>query len=310
MIGTIVEVHNQSSQEPDNPSGRGREPLRLTLRLEGEGPVKEGLSQAVAATRQAVKQIGRVLLSGLPDSQGGPDRRADRECELFIVSWNEAEALAVLEPPPPQAQLNLFSDIGEESVACFLDGLEEIAGQGLDPTRMPPGFDQAVLQSCLALSELLNAGFSSLVFKIPARRTVLNRACRDRLCQYLITPPRLERWSLIGRLEALSGRGRLTGMVWDDCGTRWICRFKSEHLAHLPAAWMRCVELTGRAVLEPNQDRILEVESIVVPESGPDPGGAEPSSADRLRFGRDESEDLLRMLEDGPEEILKNVLLD
>ena len=312
MIGTIVEVKDRQAPEKDQSPACGPGAGRLAVGLEGRGPVRENLSQAVGSTRAAVKRIGRVLLGGEQDKPFGPGRKADLECELFIIAWEEGQARALLELPPPKPQLNLFDNLGQESISCFLSGLKEISRRGVNPVALPHGFDQAVLGACLDLSGLLNAGFEAISFRTRDREAVLDRSCRDRLRQFMIKPPRLECWSLVGRLEALSGRGRLTGVVWDESGNRWICRFQSRHLDHLSAAWMRCVELTGRALLEPNQERILEVESIAVPGlcGGP---GAEPDPLDEhLVFGEDDMAQIKNLLtpEDDPEEMLKNILLD
>ncbi len=312
MIGTIINIHNRNSGESKTDSGGEPVAVRLSLLLKGQGQAKEVLSQTVKSTRLAVKRIGQVLVTGRPDKNGCSPRKIDTECEFFIVSWDEPHAKAVLELPPPEAQLSLFGDIGEESLTCFLDGLAQISSRGLDPIRLPDGFDQEVLQSCLALSELLNTGFDSIVFRALGRTTTLDRQCRDNLCQYLIKPPRLERWTLIGRLEALSGRGKLTGMIWDESGNRWLCRFKNEHLPHLPAAWMSCVELTGEAILEPDRDRILEVESIAVPCSAAKNNLNEALPTEGPWSSDWDSHDLEEIFssEECPDEILKNIIWD
>lgn len=312
MIGTIVEVHDRPAPKDDQALSGDLVPGRLVVTLEGHGPVRENLSHAVSSTRSAIKRIGRVLLGRKDQGNGSPGRRVEQECELFIIGWEEPAARAILELPPPRPQLNLFDNLGRESLSCFLGGLRRISGRGVDPADLPHGFDQDVLGACLELSELLNTGFEAVSFRARVSEATLDRACRDRLRQHMITPPRLQCWTLVGRLEALSGRGRLTGVVWDEAGNRWICRFKSSHLDHLSQAWMRWVELTGRARLEPNRDRVLEVESIAVPglsqdqAEPPDLGDAHPV------FGEDDMADLCDLLtpEDDPEEMLKNILLD
>lgn len=130
------------------------------------------------------------------------------------------------------------------------------------------------------------------------------------------------RRTVTGRLEELNGHGSLTGRLWEADGTKWRCRFRVEHLAQLPDAWMRTARVIGRAIVEGGRERILEVESLVVLANGTEARstGAEmsfwkslPLSELAIAQGVSPVSDLdefrkLWPVDDDPDELLRHVL--
>lgn len=253
MIGSIVR------SQPNEPGqARGQ---RLVIELTGGPEVGAGLTRVVSKTRPIIKAIGRVLEPG----RSSPEKTDHPDCELYVVGWRARAARAVLELPPGGDQLSLFETLGQESLACFLDGLKALSQGGLEPGGWPPGFDQEVLQGCGELAELLTEELLRVRFSTAGREAVLDHRIRDLLRFNLARPADPDHLCVVGRLVSLDDWEGLSGTLWDAAGTRWICRFKEAHYPHLGPAFRQTIELTGRARVEPGREHILEVDSLAVP---------------------------------------------
>ncbi|MBW1711601.1 MAG: hypothetical protein JRJ59_00425 [Deltaproteobacteria bacterium] len=305
MIGVIVKT---SAHDRTTPSG-----CRLHVQIDGPAPAAGSLAEIIRRTRQTVKLIGLVLYQGSSTPNSRKKSEIEEECELYIVAWDKDQARASLELAPPSAQMDLFGGLGRESLEAFLAGLRAISGRSLKANAWPPGFDPQVVEACLNLSGFLDRNLRTITFQGNGEKVVLNGGESDYLRQFLQEKPSPERCCLVGRLETLSGHGPLRGLVWDEDGLRWTCRFKDEHFPFLDQAWMRTVELTGLAATEPGWGRVMEVESIAVPEKdeqpswvgpGPESGSAQDSDADLNRILA------LCLADEGPEEMLNYLLAD
>lgn len=83
--------------------------------------------------------------------------------------------------------------------------------------------------------------------------------------------------TIIGRLEELNGHDGLTGRLWESDGTKWLCRFRADHMPLISMAWMRTAKIIGRTVQADGAERAIDVESLVLLE---EPGAeARPPAA-------------------------------
>ena len=251
----------------------GSDPLRLRVKMTGPkvGQARlaaSDLAEIVMRTQQAVKRIGQVLYGESSRGQGRKRKDIEELCELFVVGWERGSAVAELELAQPPQQLIPFAHIGQESLKAFVVGMHSV-GVTAQPCAHPPvGFDMGVLQTCESLGKVLEHGIDTVTFQSQngevSADAIYNSTGRDCIRRLLGQPTDLGLATKTGRLEMLSGHGRLTGRLWEPDGTRWACYFKPEQLELLPDAWMHTVALTGRATAEKGKEPSLEVESILV----------------------------------------------
>ena len=251
----------------------GSDPVRLSVKMTGPkvGQARlaaSDLAEIVMRTQQAVKRIGQVLHGEQSRGQGRKRREIEELCELFVVGWEPGSAVAELELAQPPQQLIPFAHIGQESLKAFVVGMQSV-GLTAQPCAQPPvGFDMGVLQTCEALGKVLEHGIDAVAFRSQngqvSAEAVYNATGRDCVRRLMGQPTELGLATKTGRLEILSGHGRLSGRLWEPDRTKWLCYFKQEHLELLPEAWMHTVALTGRAVTEEGREPSLEVESMLI----------------------------------------------
>lgn len=235
--------------------------------------------------QQAIQRIGQVLYGESSIGKGRKKRDIEELCELFVVAWKPGSAVAEVELAEPPNQLHLFGHIGEESMKAFLNGLRGLRADSVDLNQgLPPGFDSGVLQTCNALSLVLDHGIDSVRFA-PVRdpgvqSAVIDRPLREKVQRLLGTPLDQRQAEKVGRLEVLDGHNGLAGRLWEADGTRWMCIFKPEHLEILPEFWLHNVRVIGEAIIEANRERILKVDSILPLED--EIGGPEPPEAPEI----------------------------
>lgn len=254
--------------------GQKASPLpRLSIKMTGPkvGHAKlaaSDLAEIIARTQQALKRVGQVVYGQESVGKGRKKKDIEELCQLFVVAWEKGSAVAGLELAEPPAQLHLFGYVGEKSLQAFIAGMDLVCNGVLELSALPAGFDLGVLETCDALGRVLDHGIDEVTFLarngVAEEAVVYDRRARDSVRRLLGQPADLGRSAKVGRLEVLSGHGRLTGRLWEADGTRWTCHFKEEHLETLPDVWMRTVRLTGRAIIEEARERVLEVDSIVV----------------------------------------------
>ena len=245
--------------------------IRMTGPKVGEARLSASdLAEIVRRTQQALQRVGQVLHGQVSDGAGRKRRDIEELCELFLVGWKRGSAVAELELGEPPAQLNMFGCIGEESLKTFLNGMNEIAKGGAQPSRLPPGFDTGVLQTCDALGKVLDHGIETIRFDAANGEetavTTFDTPLREKVRELLGQPVDVSDTVRTGRLEELNGHGALTGRLWEADGTKWMCYFKSEHLAQLSDAWMRNVKVVGKAVIDGSKERTFNVESLLLLE--------------------------------------------
>jgi len=251
----------------------GSDPVRLYVKMTGPKVGRARLSaddhaEIVKRTQQAVKRIGQVLYGEQSHGQGRKRREIEELCELFVVDWKPGSAIAEFELAQPPQQLIPFAHIGQESLKAFVAGMQVVGATAQPCARPPVGFDMGVLQTCESLGKVLEHGIDTVTFQSQngevSANAIYNSTGRDCIRRLLGQPTDLGLATKTGRLEMLSGHGRLTGRFWEPDGTRWACYFKPEQLELLPDAWMHTVALTGRAVTEEGREPSLAVESILI----------------------------------------------
>lgn len=226
------------------------------------------LATIVLRSQQALKRIGQVLYGESSIGRGRKKKEIEELCEIFVVGWKPGSAIAEVELAEPPAQLSLLGYIGEESLKAFLNGINTIHVRTTEVQQtLPVGFDGGVLQTCDFLGQVLEHGIDSVRFE-PRKDTslpsvVFDRGLRDKVRELLGRPLDQRQVEKVGRLEVLDGHTGLRGRLWEPDGTRWVCVFKPEHLDGLRDIWLHTVKIVGEAIIEPNRDRILNVESIL-----------------------------------------------
>ncbi len=310
---------------------KGAKPPRLTVTMKGPRVGDARLSAAdlaeiVKRTQQALKRVGRVLYGEDSQRQGRDKADIEQLCELFLVAWKPGSAVAQLELGTPPPQMDMFGYIGEESVNVLVAGMPTMKDASVTPASLPRGFDRGVLQTCDALAKVLDHGIDSITFESQNGRALgqftLDLPLRDRVRELLGQPVDVSGAARTGRLEELNGHGTLAGRLWEADGTKWLCRFKQEHIEQLAEAWMRTVRVAGRAVVEEGRERILEVESLVVLEEEIPPSAARESAPFWNSLSLDELADqqgvaavsnldeisALWPVDDDPDQLLEHIL--
>ena len=248
----------------------------LTVSVDGPRVGKARLSasdlaEIIRRTQQALKRIGQVLYGESSTGRGRKKREIEELCELFLIEWRAGSAVAQLELGEPPAQLQLFGNIGEESLEAFVNGISTIARGESPPAKLPAGFDTGVLQTWDALGKVLDHGVESIRFdgrnEDLLSPTTFDRPVRERVRELLGQPADVSSAAKTGRLEELNGHRVLTGRLWEADGTEWLCFFEPRHLEQLADAWMRTVKLVGKtAVVERGGERTLNVDSLLILE--------------------------------------------
>jgi len=227
------------------------------------------LAEIIKRTQQALKRIGQVLYGQASHGKGRKKKDIEKECELFLVGWEEGSAIAAFELGPQPDQRHLLGFVGEESLKALIHGMEVISSDSYDPTRLPLGYDVGVLEAFEAVGKIFDHGIETVGFSND-RRTFSKEheytpMIRERVRSYLGRPADVGHSTKVGRLEVLNGHGGLRGTFWEANGTKWTCLFRIEHLDVLPDAWMHKVKITGRTI-EEEGNKQLEVDSIFVIE--------------------------------------------
>jgi hypothetical protein len=223
------------------------------------------LAEIMQRTQQALKRIGQVLYGQESHGKGRKKKDIERQCELFLVGWEEGSAIATFELGPKPEQLELYGLVGEESLNAFMAGMEMMAAESYNGTHLPTGYDLGVLEAIETLGKVFEHGIDTIRFsrdrhRFP-ERAVYNGAIRERVRTSLGQPTAIGHSTKVGRLEILNGHGGLKGTFWEAGGTRWTCLFKNEHIDILPDAWMQKVKVTGRTIEE---EHSIEVDSLFV----------------------------------------------
>jgi hypothetical protein len=225
------------------------------------------LAEIFKRTQQALKRVGQVLYGQESHGKGRKKRDVERQCELFLVGWEEGSAIATFELGQQPEQMEVFGFVGEESLQALLAGIDVMAADSYDEKCLPRGFDTGVLEAFEALGKVFDHGVDTISFSTDPRRfpekAVYSAAIRERVRSSLGQPAAMGHSVKVGRLEILNGQGELKGTFWEASGTRWTCFFKDEHVDVLPDAWMQKVRVTGRINEE---ERSIKVDSLFVIE--------------------------------------------
>ena len=225
------------------------------------------LAEVMKRTQQALKRVGQVLYGQESHGKGREKKDIERECELFLVGWEEGSAIATFELGPQPEQMNVYGFVGEESLKALMAGMELMAADSYDGKRLPFGYDMGVLEAIEALGKVFEHGIDTIGFSRDQRsfpeKTIYSAAMRERVRASLGQSAAIGQSVKVGRLEILNGHGALKGTFWEANGARWTCLFKNEHIDILPDAWMQKVKVTGRTIEE---ERSIEVDSLHVIE--------------------------------------------
>ena len=223
------------------------------------------LAEIIRRTQQALKRIGQVLYGQESHGKGRKKKDIERQCELFLVGWEEGSAVATFELGPQPEQMNVYGFVGEESLKALLAGIEMMAAESYDGTHLPIGYDLGVLEAIETLGKVFEHGIDAISFSRDRhsfpKRAVYNGAIRETVRTSLGQPAAVGHSAKVGRLEILNGHGGLKGTFWEAGGVRWTCLFKNEHIDILPDAWMQKVKVTGRTIEE---EHSIEVDSLFV----------------------------------------------
>jgi hypothetical protein len=223
------------------------------------------LAEIIQRTQQALKRIGQVLYGQESHGKGRNKKDIERQCELFLVGWEEGSAIATFELGPQPEQMNIYGFVGEESLKAFIAGMEMMGAEPYDGGHLPTGYDLGVLETIETLGKVFEHGIDSVSFSRDRHRfpetTVYTGAIRERVRTSLGQPGSIAHSTKVGRLEILNGHGGLKGTFWEAGGMRWTCLFKNEHIDILRDAWMQKVKVTGRTNEE---EHSIEVDSLFV----------------------------------------------
>jgi hypothetical protein len=223
------------------------------------------LAEIITRTQQALKRIGQVLYGQESHGKGRKKKDIERQCELFLVGWEEGSVIATFELGPKPEQMELYGFVGEESLKALMAGMEMMAAESYDGTHLPTGYDLGVLEAIETLGKVFEHGIDTISFSRDRHsfpeRAVYNGAIRERVRTSLGQPAAVGHSAKVGRLEILNGHGGLKGTFWEAGGARWSCLFKNEHIDILPDAWMKKVKVTGRTIEE---EHSIEVDSLFV----------------------------------------------
>lgn len=261
------------------------------------------LAELARRLEQALKRVGRVLYGGESRGRGRGARDIEELCRLYLVSWEEGSAVAGFDLAEPPAQLALFGHIGENSLDCLLSGLARVGlPQIAEPEqRLPDGFDAGVLEACDALGHLLDHGIDTIdLTGGPQGQPVAvtyNAATRERIRELIERPQQTGEVVRAGRLEVLNGHQGLGGTLWQPDGSRWICRFKPEHVDSLAEAWLKTVTVRGTIAAD-GGGRAIDVVALSVRE---DRGGTDDTGPGAVAFWKSASlDELIAGQEAGP----------
>lgn len=253
-------------------------PSQFYVKMDGPKVGKANLSvsdlaEIMKRTQQALKRIGQVLYGQESHGKGRKKKDIEQQCELFLVGWKEGSAIAAFELGPQPEQMKLYGLVGEESLKALMSGVEMMAADSYDGTRLPIGYDMGVLEAFESLGKVFEHGIDTISFSRDRcsfpEKAVYNAPIRERVRASLGQPAAIGHSVKVGRLEILNGHGALKGTFWEANGTRWTCLFKNEHIDILPDAWMQKVKVTGRTIEE---ERSIQVDSLFVIEDDMDEG--------------------------------------
>lgn len=228
------------------------------------------LAEIIKRTQQALKRIGQVLYGQESHGKGRKKKDIEQQCELFLVGWEEGSAIAAFELGPQPDQLEFFGFVGDESAQALMSGMELMAADSYDASRLPTGFDVGVLEAFESLGKVFEHGIDTISFSRDSRdfpeKALYSATIREKIRTSLGQPALVGHSIKVGRLEVLNGHGGLKGTFWEVDGSRWTCFFKNEHLDILSDAWMHKVKVTGRTIEEEGKEKCIEVDSLYVIE--------------------------------------------
>lgn len=149
-----------------------REPLRLTLRLDGplvdehRLPLSE-LLRVGKQLRVSLRDVAVVLSHHGPSGTTGRSKKTIEESvDLRVVAAPRAGSFVLdLEAPPeaPPEQEELPADMGpalsERAIVAFLEGLEALSDKA---EQLPPGFDRGVLHAIVPFRTALRKGITRI----------------------------------------------------------------------------------------------------------------------------------------------------
>ncbi len=250
----------------------------------GEGRLAAAdLAEIIRLTQQALKRIGQVLYGQESFGKGRKFKDIEKQCELYVVSWEKGSAVVALELAEPPSQSDIFGHIGEQSLKAFVGGIESIAGVSTKLEALPAGFDTGVLQTCESLGRVLDHGIDGITFHTPngavSKQAVYDKPVRQSMRHLLKYPVTVSETFKVGRLEVLNGHGKLAGKLWETGGKKWLCHFREEHFELLAGLWMKNVKLAGQAITEEGKEPIFNVNSIMPLEGGTATGYVAESAA-------------------------------
>jgi hypothetical protein len=226
------------------------------------------LAEIIKRTQQALKRIGQVLYGQESHGKGRKKKDIEQQCELFLVGWEEGSAIAAFELGPQPDQLEIFGFVGDESAKALMAGMEIMAADSYDASRLPTGFDVGVLEAVESLGKVFEHGIDTISFSRDSRdfpeKALYSAKIREKIRTSLGQPALVGHSIKVGRLEVLNGHGGLKGTFWEVDGSRWTCFFKNEHLDILSDAWMHKVKVTGRTIEEEGKEKCIEVDSLFV----------------------------------------------
>ncbi len=242
----------------------------LELRLEGPGVRNsrislDDLSLLSGHLQAAIKRVGQVLSGGVPSTQAGrKPSRVEATCTLQVVSI-KAGSVTMLCDLPVQAEPDMFGDLGERAVECFVRGIGALEEDG---GALPPGYDRGVLIALGEEGKLFERGIERISFSLRTRKECVASSYTPEVHARLLArmeQPVESSKTLEGRL--LMGDFKESGLrcrIHPPFGPPVRCTFQEKHKNAILSALTHYVRLVGEAKESSGRIREFKIENIEI----------------------------------------------
>jgi hypothetical protein len=144
--------------------------LRAPLKIHLHGPAvrhhRIALQDFLLFARQlqtAVDRVARVIRGqGVSVQPGRKPSSIKGSCSLDILEI-QGGSLTITCDLPVESQPELFEDLGEKVLTCFVEGIEAVRGE---QPAMPRGYDKGVLLALCDVGKLFDRGIAIITFDL------------------------------------------------------------------------------------------------------------------------------------------------
>jgi len=249
----------------------GRDPLRLTLTLDGplvrdhRLPLSE-LLRIGTQLRNSLRDVAIVLSHHGPSGTAGRSKKVIEESvDLRVVAGPRVGSFALdLEVPPesPPAQEQLAADLGptltERAVVALLTGLETLSD---DSEQLPSGFDRGVLRAIVPFGPALRKGLTEIALSTPANgqtQTAKITAAKVDVAERLIKKPIKGEAAAQGVLQMVDF-GSLEFRIDRPPLPSVVVYFDEKHRDTVHAAVRQFVRIAGEGQFEPDANEPAKI---------------------------------------------------